>query len=443
MANNTLKAQMAIMAALSPEQFIEMAVQQGFTPENLAKSTGLTPPTGAGPNSMADQIDRNMQPVASMGAPPASGNTPIPMKPSTDPTVSVARNFVQPPGAPPPPVYTGLTTAPPMAGPTGPSPTLESLMGIAPQMGAPPIAGAVQPGANPQPGNLGSLVAPNAATAMPAPLSPSVAMPQKVLDVVELMAGALGGVGANMFPPTQSAGFMGAPPTGALPPQAPAMGNPGEVSPVAMAGVQNGFVQPTIPAPQQGIGDALTAEAAMNPEAAAAANSPSALSGTGIPPWLFSLNIAPDNPLGLPPTGGTSAGPNVSQFDLMSGVIPPPQNAGVTPPVLPPATPVVTPPPPPVETSTGPTLKPTTSAGVEVVSPEKDTPASGKPTLDALAAVGKTFGKSGRGGGGDSRPGSAGVRTGAIQQGELLELIMKGLLKPGQYSPGFIPMGKF
>lgn len=378
MADNSARAQALMMMVLNPEQFIEMATQQGFTVDQFKQKAGVNgklpwETEGAARDAQSAALDKLAVPP--MGAPPSSGNVKTPMLPNPDPTVSVARNAMPPMGAPPLPNGLNLTTAPPVAGPTGPSPALLEMMGLNPNMGAPPMAGAMPP-------------------VQPPP------------------------------PP-----FMGAPPTGQLPPQIPAMGNPGEVSPEAMA---------AMPAPQTGIMESLFGFLGGRPTPTP--NSRAGVlaeSGTGWAPNIPPPPTPPEIGAGLSAPGILPApGPNLTQADLMMGPLGQPA-------------PYITPPPPPPEVPpSGPALKPVSSAGVEAVNADKDTPSEGSPetkksSWDALAAVGKSMGGSGGSGGRAPSPGNAGVHFGNIQQGELVDLLMKTMMKPGMYTPGFIPFGKF
>jgi translation initiation factor IF-2 len=457
------KAQFALLAALSPEQFIEMAVKQGFKPEDLAKSTGLPPPKSRYPQGQENQADTGIPPswlaealhgpVQTMGAPPPSTSPPVSPPSEAERAAgfdaALAKTAAPPMGASPIPAPFQRNAIPPMGNPGQVDPALLGMITGAPM--APPT-GALPP-PPPQmagPGQLNSLIAPNAAQGIPQvplvelPPAPQVQLPKTTPDVVDMAAGALGGLADQYLNPPQVP-MMGAPPTGQLPPQAPAMGNPGEVSPEVLAAVG------AMPAPQApGI--------VPNPNEAISGNA-------------LSNIVPPDSELGkiiqnfpglagmLPPTSaagqlfgatpGTPTGPGAG----LSAAYPPApsQNVvdltGVTGGPLPPKVPqglaAIPPPVPPTEQQAAPTLKPISSATTETAEATKDTPSEGKPDkfLDALSKVQSPFGGKGGGGRGGA-PGSGGVRGGTIQQGELLDLLLKSL-RQASYTPGFIPYGKF
>lgn len=400
--NDMLKAQFALMAALDPEKFIDMAVQQGFKPEDLAKSTGLPPPKGPAnyTDGLAKQIDKNMQPIAQMGAPP-TGQLPPPQVP----------------------------TAPV---PTGPSPALMQMMGISPQ-GQPP--------------GVGFNTVPPAAPTPPGAMGPQLPLPTGPTPSLQMMMG----MGQQMGAPP--------PPVPMAPPvNIPAQGAPPEINPqlAAMVAGRPASTQPLAPPADNGM--------FVDPSVAAMTPDPSTLAGTiPAPPadvakgaWNIASTLLPLQQSPTPP----APGPNISQSDLFNGMRPPvtpatvggmpQQPAGMVvgaPEMLPPepTTPATSPNVSQFDlmTGAGAGKVPVSKAGVQTADSKvkidaAKAKADAKSTYDALASVG---GSMARGGSGRGAPGSAGVHGGQIQPGEITDLLMK-LLQPAQYNPGFIPYGK-
>lgn len=398
MANEVQKAQYALMAALNPEQFIEMAIQQGFTPQEMMQ--GMPTFRGASGEAIPPAQSANLTPPTP-GPPAINLFDPVPPAWLPQPT---------------PDPWSGV---PPQVGPQagGPVP-------VSPAMGNPGEVGAAARGAQPAPMGL-----------------PSVVLPNKMPDILEMAAGGLGGLAAKYLEPG-AVDPMHRPPVAN---QIPAMGNPGEVSAAAVPGVPPRPVQPppsmqpVMVNPPNGI---LT-----DPSVMAMAPDPSANAGlvpqTGVDPLTAAMGLAgtifpPLGDLGPPPAAaapppGAPGAPAVTPTPSFSMAM-----FGGQPTVS-------TPPPPPPPVSAG--LKPVSHAGVDTTSASKPTVASGSPKdtkkeddpFDMLSKVGSIT--RGSGGGAGGRPSSAGVSRGQIQAGEITELLAK-LLQPAQYTPGFIPYGK-
>lgn len=472
MANELEKARFALLAALQPDQFIDLAVAQGFTPQQMSKGIpNFTPKMG---------------PAAKKAATAAA--QPAPATPSTPPGPPKALQLLmglqgQMPGAPPPPVQMppgvatqpgaiGSLKAPPGAGaiPGMPGIDINALLragaGLSPGGTTAPITttGAPPPplrepvmsqGPVPQipPQGVPPDVPPQlrAMIGLPAQVQQPTALqlPPRMPDVVDMGAGALGGVAAKALapspiggplgvtpPPQQSMGAIPSTPPRAVPPLSQIATPPTSI--LSLLGLGGG---PTLPAPAGGIMDDPSV-AAMSPDQSAVS---SGLPAGGQDPTQALAGLAGTI---FPPLPGGLSNPGVAS------VPPPPVRVGLglPPPMTPAVAGAVPPPPPPGTTpavtpvATGPRLRPVSSAPVETGATTKEPPSTGSPeerkaTFDALASVGKAGLGGGRGGVGRGAPGSAGVRAPNIQSGELLDLILKSL-KPADYSPGYIPYGK-